>query len=420
MYSPPKGQLNSQQTPQASRSPVIKPLSQRSQPASSPQPSSPSPASAPTPPSSPPASRQAPPQPRTPRGGGTSSRRSGGPVPRSLNQVLREVDRRVIEGELDEYLPTPTGFDQIDRLIGGGLRRTELLLMGGAQGIGKTITAMQWARNLALNEATYAFYITYEHSEVHLLNRLICQESIDPTKSDVSGGIRLKDLHNIVVSKRAREWVRHDGNLGLYQILSQHPRTATAMDTISRYADRLIVMKASPAVTTLNVIRELVRQISDATQGKMVLFIDYLQKVAIYPERAADENDKVTIIVEGLKDIAMTQNIPVVSIVAADREGLRSKRMHLYHLRGSSALDYECDIAIIMNNKFHILSKDHVSFNPYKSDSYRDWVVFTLEKNRAGRAMIDVEFQMRPQHFCFNPKGGLVEQKLIDEKIIVE
>ncbi|HXV42435.1 MAG TPA: helicase DnaB, partial [Anaerolineae bacterium] len=107
-------------------------------------------------------------------------------------------------------------------------------------------------------------------------------------------------------------------------------------------------------------------------------------------------------------------------IVAADREGLRSKRMHLYHLRGSSALDYECDIAIIMNNKFHILSKDHVSFNPYKSDSYRDWVVFTLEKNRAGRAMIDVEFQMRPQHFCFNPKGNLVEQKLIDEKIIVE
>jgi replicative DNA helicase len=337
-----------------------------------------------------------------------------------LTQILKEVDRRVVQGELDEYLPIPCGFDQIDRLIGGGLRRTELVLLGGAQGIGKTVTALQMARNLALNEATYALYITYEHSEVHILNRLICQESIDPTNSDTSGGLRLKDLHNIVVSKRAREWVRNDGNLGLYQILSQHPRTAKAMETIGRYADRLIVMKGSPAVTTLNVIRELTRQIAEATQGKMVLFVDYLQKIAIYPERATDENDKVTIIVEGLKDIAMTYNIPVVSIVAADREGLRSKRMHLYHLRGSSALDYECDIAIIMNNKFHILSKDHVSFNPYKSESYRDWVVFTLEKNRAGRAMIDVEFQMRPQHFCFNPRGNLVEQKLIDEKIIVE
>jgi len=364
------------------------------------------------------AQRTAAPQPRSPRGAG--QRRAGGSTPRSLSQVMREADQMVVQGELDEYLPVPTGFDQIDRLIGGGLRRTELVLLGGAQGIGKTITALQMARNLALNEATYAFYVSYEHSEIHLLNRLICQESIDPSSDSASGGIRLKDLHNIVVSKRAREWVRKDGNIGLNQILSQHPKTAKAMETISRYADRLILMKASPAVTTLNSIRDMARQITEATGGKLVLFVDYLQKIAIYPERAVDENDKVTIIVEGLKDIAMTYNIPVVSIVAADREGLRSRRMHLYHLRGSSALDYECDIAIIMNNKFHILSKDHVSFNPYKSESYRDWVVFTLEKNRAGRAMLDVEFRMHPQHFCFNPKGNLVEQKLIDEKILVE
>jgi replicative DNA helicase len=364
---------------------------------------------------SPPPSSARPPAPRA-----ATQRRPGGSTPRSLTQVLKEADQMIVQGELDEYLPIPCGFDQIDRLIGGGLRRTELVLLGGAQGIGKTITALQMARNLALNEAHYAFYLSYEHSEIHLLNRLICQESIDPTSDNVSSGIRLKDLHNIVVSKRAREWVRKDGNIGLYQILSQHPKTAKAIETINRYSDRLILMKASPAVTTLNVIRDFTRQIVEATNGKLVLFIDYLQKIAIYPERAVDENDKVTIIVEGLKDIAMTYNIPVVAIVAADREGLRSRRMHLYHLRGSSALDYECDIAILMNNKFHILSKDHVSFNPYKSDSYRDWVIFTLEKNRAGRAMIDVEFRMHPQHFCFNPKGNLVEQKLIDEKIIVE
>jgi replicative DNA helicase len=357
-------------------------------------------------------------QSQDPKGSGA---RRGGHSPRTLSQVLKEADRMVVQGELDEYLPVPTGFDQIDRIIGGGLRRTELVLLGGPQGIGKTITALQMARNLALNEATYAFYISYEHSEVHLLNRLLCLESVDGGLLDgTTAGLRLKDLHNIVVSKRAREWVRHDGNVGLYQILAQHPKTAKALETINRYADRLILMKASPAVTTLNAIRDMVRQMTEVTDGKVALFIDYLQKVAIYPERATDEAEKVTIVVEGLKDIAMTLNIPVLAIVAADREGLKSKRLHLYHLRGSSALDYECDIAIIMNNKFHILSKDHVAFNPYKSEGYRDWVVFTIEKNRAGRAMIDVEFQLKAQHFCFVPKGNLVEQKLIDEKIIVE
>ena len=357
-------------------------------------------------------------QPRSPRASGS---RRGGHTPRTLGQVLKEADQRVVQGELDEFLPLPTGFDQIDRIIGGGLRRTELVLLGGPQGIGKTITALQMARNLALNEATYAFYISYEHSEVHLLNRLLCLESVNGGLVDGrSTGLRLKDLHNIVVSQRAREWVRHDGNVGLYQILAQHPKTAKPLETINRYADRLILMKASPAVTTLNSIRDMVRQMAEVTDGKVALFIDYLQKVAIHPERATDEGEKVTIVVEGLKDIAMTQNIPVLAIVAADREGLKSKRLHLYHLRGSSALDYECDIAIIMNNKFHILSKDHVAFNPYKSESFRDWVVFTIEKNRAGRAMIDVEFQLKAQHFCFVPKGNIVEQKLIDEKIIVE
>jgi replicative DNA helicase len=357
-------------------------------------------------------------QPRSPRGSGS---KRGGHAPRTLNQVLKEADQLVVKGELDEYLPIPTGFDQIDRIIGGGLRKTEMVLLGGPQGIGKTITALQMARNLALNEATYAFLISYEHSEIHLLNRLLCLESIEGGLSDgTTTGLRLKDLHNIVVSQRAREWVRHDGQVGLYQILTQHPKTAKALETINRYADRLILMKASPAVTTLNGIRDMVRQMVEVTEGKVALFIDYLQKVAIHPERATDEAEKVTIVVEGLKDIAMTLNIPVMAIVAADREGLKSKRLHLYHLRGSSALDYECDIAIIMNNKFHILSKDHVAFNPYKSEGYRDWVVFTVEKNRAGRAMIDVEFQLKAQHFCFVPKGNLVEQKLIDEKIIVE
>ena len=343
-----------------------------------------------------------------------------GYVPRSLKQVLREVDQMVVHGVVDEYLPIPTGFDQIDRVIGGGLRRTELVLLGGRQGIGKTICALQMARNLALNEATYAFYVSFEHNEVHLLNRLLCLESIDPTKEPDGSGLRLKDLHNIVVSTRAREFMRNDGQVGLHQILVQHPKTRQAIETINRYADRLILMKASPAVTTLNNIRDMVRRMADATGGKLVLFIDYLQKIAIYPERATDENDKVTIIVEGLKDIAMTMNIPVVAIVAAEREGLRAPRLHIFHLRGSSALDYECDIAIIMNNKFQILSKEHIAYNPYKSEAYRDWVVFTLEKNRAGRAMIDLEFQLRAQHFTFNPKGRLVEQKLIDEKIIVE
>ena len=166
------------------------------------------------------------------------------------------------------------------------------------------------------------------------------------------------------------------------------------------------MLKASPAVTNLRAIKEMTARLADATGGNVTLFVDYLQKIAVHPERPRDENDKVTIIVEGLKDIALSLDIPVFSIVAADREGLKSKRIHLYHLRGSSALDYESDIAIIMNNKYQILAKDHVAFNPYTAKQFRNWVVFTIEKNRAGRAMQDMEFEIFGQHFAFNPRGS--------------
>ena len=342
-------------------------------------------------------------------------------MPRTLAQVMNEANEEVVQGNLSDFIPIPTGFDPLDGLIGGGLRKTELVLIGGAQGIGKTIAGLQMARNIASRPDQYAFYLSYEHPETHLMNRLLCLESVNPPEIDTRNGTRIKDLYDVIISQRARETIARDGgNYGgsLQTILREHPKTSMALARLSKYADRLILVKASPAVTTLKSIREMTARLVEATGGNLTIFVDYLQKVAIFPERANDENDKVTIIVEGLKDIALTYNVPIVAIVASDREGLKSKRLHLFHLRGSSALDYECDIAIIMNNKYHILAKDHVSFNPYQAKQYRDWVVFTVEKNRAGRAMMDMEFQLHAPYFAFDPRGQQVQQQLIDDKII--
>lgn len=344
----------------------------------------------------------------------------GAHVPRTLAQVLNEANDQIISGDLSSYIPIPTGFDPLDSAIGGGLQRGELVLLGGAQGIGKTITALQMARNIIRSGKMYAFYLSYEHPEAHLMNRLLCLESVNPPRMDTGGGIRLKDLQDIVVSRRAKKVLGHDGMTGsLRGILREHEKTGPALANIAEYADRLIMLKASPAVTTLSAIRDMAAKLVQATNGNLVIFVDYLQKIAIYPEHVQNEDDKITIIVEGLKDIALSLNVPVFAIVAADREGLKAKRLHLFHMRGSSALDYECDIALVMNNKYNILSKDHVAFNPYQARQYREWVVFTIEKNRAGRAFIDVEFHLYAPYFCFDPHGQLVQQQqLIDDKII--
>ncbi len=354
----------------------------------------------------------------TPRGS-SSSGTAGAHLPRTLTQVMNEANDKVVRGDLVDYVPMPTGFDPLDGYIGGGLRKTELVLLGGAQGIGKTIATLQIARNIAMRPDHYAFYLSYEHTETHLMHRLLCMESINPPEIDMSRGVKLRDLYQIIVAQRAKEFMGRDGGAGSLQaILRDNPKTAPALGRMMRYADRLILLKASPAVTNLRAIKEMTARLVEATKGNVTVFIDYLQKIAVHPERPRDENDKVTIIVEGLKDIALSHDVPVWAIVAADREGLKSKRIHLFHLRGSSALDYESDIAIIMNNKYQIMAKDHVSFNPYTAKQYRNWVVFTIEKNRAGRAMQDMEFEIYGQHFAFNPRGQKVQQQLIDDKLI--
>ena len=371
------------------------------------------------PPAAPPPTAAAAPAAPAPERSSASGPRGNAHLPRTLTQVLNEADDRVTRGDLVDYVPLPTGFDPLDGFIGGGLRKTELVLLGGAQGIGKTIATLQVARNIAMRPDQYVFYLSYEHTETHLMHRLLCMESINPPEIDLSRGLKLRDLYQIIVAQRAKEFMGREGGAGSLQaILRDNPKTAPGLGRILRYADRMILVKASPAVTTLRSIKEMTARLCDATGGNVAVFIDYLQKIAVHPERPRDENDKVTIIVEGLKDIAMSLDVPVWAIVASDREGLKSKRIHLFHLRGSSALDYESDIALIMNNKYQIMSKDHAAFNPYTAKQFRDWVVWTIEKNRAGRAMQDMEFQLHGQHFAFDPRGQKVQQTLIDDKII--
>ncbi|HYO87045.1 MAG TPA: hypothetical protein VER79_00260, partial [Candidatus Limnocylindrales bacterium] len=104
--------------------------------------------------------------PAQPRGAGAS--RGGSHLPRTLTQVLNEANDRVVQGDLADYVPLPTGFDPRDGRMGGGRRKTELVLLGGPQGIGKTIATLQIARNIAMRPDQYVFFLSYEHTEAHL------------------------------------------------------------------------------------------------------------------------------------------------------------------------------------------------------------------------------------------------------------
>lgn len=333
--------------------------------------------------------------------------------PRSALSVLEQVDRKVRAGELDGFQPLATGFTALDQAISGGVRLGELILVGGAQGVGKTTFVFQIARNLAAAGHATTLYVCYEHDEEYLLTRLLSMESIDPANSQFETGLRLKDLRRIIVDGRAREEV------GLFEILKRHPKASVSLTRIQNYGEALYMLKGSAAHTTLPALNGLVDTYQELSNRKLVLCVDYLQKVPVYPQ-PAEEAEKVTRIVEGLKELALTREIPVIAIVAADKEGLKAKRLHLHHLRGSSALTYEADIILIINEKYNIITKSNIEYNPHKAQGFKQWIVVSLEKNRGGRDLIDLEFQKRFEYCCLNPEGGVVAEQLIDERVFTE
>ena len=342
----------------------------------------------------------------------TASRRSSG-APRTVFSVLTGLDEDLRSGQGKTFVPIPTGFQALDHVLGGGIRSGDLVLVGGSPGVGKTIVSLQWARNIALSGAS-TIYACYEHEENALLGRLLALEM-----GELPGGTDQYDTELDAMRLGIQE-IAAGGTRSLHDVLQGEGLVSRAYEHVESYGTRLWLVRASGAHTTVERLEEMVReQQRRDPDGNVVLFVDYLQKVAMHPEPPV-ESEKITQVTEQLKDMALTYKIPIVCVVAADKEGLQSPRLRLHHLRGSSALMYECDVALILNDKFKVVSKVHLAYDPVRAETFKDWVVFTVEKNRGGPNLLDIEFRKDFLHFRFDPEGGLVAEKLVDERIFSE
>ena len=114
------------------------------------------------------------------------------------------------------------------------------------------------------------------------------------------------------------------------------------------------------------------------------------------PDGSPVEDERITVVVEGLKDLALDHDVPVLAVSAGDKEGISSgRRMRAAHLRGSSALAYEADTVLILNNKFDVVARHHLVYDLGSAERFRAWAVLTIEKNRSGVDRIDMEFRNR-------------------------
>jgi replicative DNA helicase len=316
--------------------------------------------------------------------------------PLDLGEVIADFDFDLRTGKLACYRPTPLGFPLIDQALGGGLRAEDLVLVGGMQNVGKTIFALQVARNLAAAGEVLPIVVCYEHSPRVLLHRLLCLESAIDTEGEAGGTTRseietaILAYYDQVPSPQVRE------ALGLQWLLENVPGMDRAWRRIRRYLPRLWLVRGDGLDTTDDKLAEYVRMAQQLGFQRVVLIVDYAQRVPLRPRLNGihlDELQRIDLVMRGLKGIAQQFNIPVLAVAAADADGLRRQRIHFEDLWGDSVTQYEPDTALILN-------RDTVD----AAQGVRT-VRLAIEKNRNGPSEVEFRHQLHGKYFYLSPVG---------------
>jgi replicative DNA helicase len=154
--------------------------------------------------------------------------------------------------------------------------------------------------------------------------------------------------------------------------------------------------------------------------GQPLIVVDYVQKVAT-DRTEVDEEQRMARVAGQLKDLALTVGAPVLAVSASDSVGIsEGTRLRTQHLRGASALAYEADCVLVLNEKFDVVARHHLVYGSANADRFRNWAVLSVEKNRGGVSAVDLEFLKRFDQARFERTGQLVAEQLVDSRVFTD
>ncbi|SEA76586.1 DnaB-like helicase C-terminal domain-containing protein [Variovorax sp. YR216] len=224
-----------------------------------------------------------------------------------------------------------TGIDGLDRLLNGGLRRGEMMVIGARPKNGKTALALALARNMARDYNV--LFLSQEMPVSQLMHR-----------------------HTAAA-----------GSFDLGRILRADPKDHDMWSAVSEAAQRLgdlhLVHDDQSSLTLLEIRRKALKVRRE--HGLDVLFVDFLQLMAGAGEE--NRNRELDVIVNGIKALALDLQIGVVVLSQMSRKADEHYgRPTMSHLRDSGAIEAAADqIALLFTDWAHPSSKREPAFQGF-------------------------------------------------------
>ncbi len=232
-------------------------------------------------------------------------------------EIIRRYYERIeyLYDHQEEALGVPTGFVDLDRLL-GGLQRSDLILIAARPSVGKTSLAISIARHAASLGQHVAIF-SLEMSSEQVIQRMVSAETgIDAQR------LRLGDLQE-------DEW----------------PLFAQAT---GRLADFPLFIDDTPSISVLQ-MRTKARRLH-AEHGIDLILVDYLQLMTTGDIRNESRVQEVSYISRSLKGLARELEVPLVALSQLSRavEQRSDKRPILADLRASGSLEQDADVVMFI------------------------------------------------------------------------
>lgn len=234
-----------------------------------------------------------------------------------LRQLMEEYFERLdyLYRHQGEIIGIPTGFHQLDKLL-GGFQRSDLIIVAGRPGTGKTSFALSIARNAARKFGQRVAIFSLEMSAEQLIQRLVSMETgIDSLR------LRLGQLTE-------EEWPLFVESAG---ILAEAP----------------IFIDDTPAISPLE-MRAKARRLY-AEHGLDLIVVDYLQLMRA-DFAVQNRVQEISYISGALKALARELQVPVVALSQLSRavEQRQDKRPQLADLRESGSIEQDADVVMFL------------------------------------------------------------------------
>jgi replicative DNA helicase len=227
-----------------------------------------------------------------------------------------------------------TGLRDLDKKT-GGLHPSDLVILAGRPGMGKTALAMkiafEAARAVAPNRETPQSVLVFslEMSAAQLATRILSEEARISSDAIRRGAISQREFDRLVQANRE-------------------------LAALPLYVDD------TPALT-LSALRTRARR-QARTKGLALIVVDYLQLLRP-PLGAKPENRvlEISLITQGLKAIAKELDVPVLALSQLSRsvEGREDKRPLLSDLRESGSIEQDADVVtFIYRDEYYLQQRE--------------------------------------------------------------